>query len=174
MQTSFPPGTKRVEFTTRVPAPVDEVWPFFCDPKNLERLTPPFLRFQVLGASGPLGEGVTIDYKLRLHGIPLRWRSELTDWELGVRFVDRAVTGPFRVWHHQHLFEADGDGTKMTDIVHYALPLGRLGRFFGGWMVDRDVRRIFAFREQTIRDHFKGADADADAEATSTSARAHG
>jgi len=154
MQAPFPAGTQRAEFTTWLPATPEEVWPFFCDPKNLEQLTPGFLRFKVLQASGPLGEGVTIDYKLRMRGIPLRWRSRLLDWQPGVRFVDTSVKGPFKVWHHQHLFEAENGGTKMTDIVHYAVPFGRLGRFFAGWMVDRDVRGIFRYRDQKIREIF--------------------
>lgn len=157
MQEPFPAGTRRAEFSTWLPAPPEEVWPFFCDPTNLERITPPFLKFKVLGASGPLGEGVTIDYKLRMRGVPLRWRSLLLDWEPGVRFVDTAVRGPFKLWHHQHTFEAKDGGTLMTDTVHYAVPLGRLGRFIAGWMVDRDVRGIFAYREKVIGEFFPGA-----------------
>ena len=78
----------------------------------------------------------------------------LLEWEPGVRFVDTSIKGAFKVWHHEHRFEAVEGGTRMVDTVHYAVPLGRLGRFFSGWMVDRDVRKIFAHRDQVIREIF--------------------
>lgn len=154
MQPPFPAGTKRAQFETFLAYPPEEVWPFFCDPKNLERITPSFLKFRVVDSSGPLGVGTTIDYRLKFRGLPMKWRTLLLEWEPGVRFVDTSIKGAFKVWHHEHRFEAVEGGTRMVDTVHYAVPLGRLGRFFSGWMVDRDVRKIFAHRDQVIREIF--------------------
>lgn len=158
MKPPFPAGTKQVQFQTWLPYPPDEIWPFFCDPKNLERITPPWLNFQVVDSSGPLGADTTIDYKLRFRGIPMRWRTLLLEWEPGKRFVDTSLKGAFKVWHHEHRFEPVDGGTLMTDTVHYCVPLGRLGRFFSGWMVDRDVRGIFAYREKVITEIFPSND----------------
>ena len=141
-----------------MPYAPEEIWPFFCDPKNLECITPPWLNFQVIGSSGPLGADTTIDYKLRFRGIPMRWRTLLLEWEPGKRFVDTSLKGAFKVWHHEHLFEVDGAGTRITDIVNYCVPLGRLGRIASGWIVDRDVRSIFAYREKVVREIFPPRD----------------
>lgn len=171
MQPPFPPGTKQAQFETWLPYPPDEVWPFFCDPKNLERITPPWLNFQVVDSSGPLGADTTIDYKLRFKGIPMRWRTLILEWEPGKRFVDTSLKGAFKVWHHEHLFEAVDGGTRMTDTVHYCVPLGRLGRLVAGWMVDRDVRSIFGYREQVIREVFPPLDQTASDADRSSAAR---
>jgi len=134
-----------------VPKPPDEVFRFFSDPANLEALTPAFLGFQVLGASTPsLRAGTTIDYKLSLHGIPVRWRSLIETWEPSRRFVDRQVKGPYRTWIHTHEFEARPGGTLVRDHVRYALPLAPLGDLVAGRVVARDLGRIFAYRRTKL------------------------
>jgi len=131
----------------------DQVFPFFADPANLERLTPAFLHFHVLGASTPqLGTGTLINYALRLHGLPLRWQSRIESWEPNRKFVDLQTRGPYALWHHTHEFEPDGDGTVVRERVRYRLPLGALGDLLGGWMVRRDLETIFDFRRRRIQE----------------------
>jgi ligand-binding SRPBCC domain-containing protein len=134
-----------------VPRPLAEVFPFFTDPRNLERLTPPSLRFQVLQAPRRARAGSLIDYRLRVHGLPLRWRSLILDWEAPHRFVDVAVQGPYALWHHEHRFQDLGGRTLMTDQVRYSLPFPPWGDWIAGRLVQADVARIFAYRAKAIR-----------------------
>jgi len=134
-----------------VPRPIDEVFAFFSHASNLETLTPAFLGFHVTGMSTPaLGEGTLIEYKLKVHGFPMRWTTRIEEWKPGVRFVDNQLRGPYALWHHTHTFEAKDGGTLMGDRVRFRLPLGKLGDFFGAWLVKRDVSAIFEFRRVTI------------------------
>jgi ligand-binding SRPBCC domain-containing protein len=135
-----------------LPRPLDEVFAFFADAHNLEILTPPWLRFEVLTPRPiSLGVGVKIDYKLRVHGLPIRWQSEITAWEPPYRFVDQQLRGPYRVWRHEHRFREDPSGTVADDHVVYAVPGGALiNRLF----VARDVEKIFAFRSEKLREIF--------------------
>lgn len=139
-----------------VPAPLDEIWPFFCDARNLERLTPSFLRFEVLTPEPiDMRKGTLIDYKLRIRGLPIRWRSEITAWEPRHRFVDEQRRGPYRCWIHEHTFEARGDETVARDYVQYD-HLG--GALVNRLMVGPDVLRIFAYREKMLRQIFRGGE----------------
>jgi uncharacterized protein (TIGR01777 family) len=138
-------------FEQWVPRPPAEVFPFFGDPRNLERLTPASVRLRVLGTSTPaIGVGTCIDYRLALHGLPLRWRSRIDEWEPGHGFVDSQVRGPYAWWRHTHTFEAYEGGTVLRDEVRYTLPLGALGTLVLGRRVERDLREIFAFRRRAI------------------------
>lgn len=130
----------------------EEIFPFFADARNLEAITPPFLRFVVLTpAPIEMRAGTVIDYKLRIHGLPVRWRTLISAWEPPVRFVDEQVRGPYRQWIHEHTFEEREGGTLMRDRVRYRVPGGALiDRLF----VRRDVERIFAFRRDTLMRHF--------------------
>jgi len=142
-----------------LPTPLDEVFEFFADAYNLERITPPFLQFAVVGVSDRrVRRGTIIDYKLRLHGVPFRWRTRIDEWQPGVSFVDRQVKGPYRLWHHTHEFEARDGGTIVRDIVRYDLPLGMLGRAVAGRLVRRDVEEIFRYRRDRTRAIFGGVD----------------
>jgi len=140
-----------------VPRPLDEIFAFFSDAHNLELLTPEFLHFQILTA-GPirLAPGARIDYRLCLHGIPVRWTSEIVRWEPPHLFEDVQLAGPYSQWRHAHRFAAAGGGTAMTDLVHYALPFGLLGRAVHSLLVRRDVERIFDYRYDRIRERFGG------------------
>jgi ligand-binding SRPBCC domain-containing protein len=134
-----------------------EVFAFFSRAENLERLTPPFLRFEIT-TKGPIEirPGTLIDYKIRLHGVPIRWRTRIESFEPLVRFVDVQLRGPYRLWHHTHEFEARGDATLVRDRVRWALPFGPLGDLARRLFVARDLDRIFAYRRETIDRLFAG------------------
>lgn len=147
--------THELIFEQWVPRPPDEVFPFFADARNLEKLTPDFLKFQVLDVTPEeLGEGTIINYKLTLRGIPLRWQSVIEQWSPGHAFVDRQTRGPYQTWHHTHEFEAARGGTILRDRVRYAVPMGTLGELVAGGFVRRDVERIFEFRHAKIEQMF--------------------
>jgi hypothetical protein len=151
-------GEYLFESHQEVPAAREEVFAFFSDPANLELLTPPWLRFRILTpAPLPTGEGAVYDYRLSVHGLPLRWRTRIEAWESGRCFVDRQVRGPYALWHHTHTFEAlPGGGTRLGDRVRYRLPFGPLGRLLRDF-IRRDIERIFAFRRQAIAARFPPA-----------------
>ena len=137
--------------------PPEDLFDFYADAFNLERLTPPWLRFEVV-TDPPIHmrAGVEIDYRLRLHGLHLKWRSRITAWDPPHRFVDEQIRGPYRTWVHEHTFAPHHGGTLVGDRVQYAM--------LGGWLADRllvrrDLRRIFAFRQQRLAEIFGVQDA---------------
>ena len=130
-----------------VPASLAETFAFFSDARNLERLTPPWLNFDVRTRGDlTMREGLIIDYRLSLYGVPIPWRTRIDVWDPGVRFVDRQVRGPYRVWVHEHRFEAVEGGTRVIDHVDY---MPRL-RWLTSRLVRRDVERIFDYRQQAL------------------------
>jgi ligand-binding SRPBCC domain-containing protein len=132
-----------------LPRKRDEVFHFFADAWNLERLTPPFLRFEVLTpAPIEVRAGTMIDYRLKLHRIPVRWRSEITVWEPPYRFVDEQRRGPYRRWVHEHSFTEKDGGTLACDHVEYAV-LG--GIVVQKLLVGRDLKKIFSYRNQQLQ-----------------------
>jgi hypothetical protein len=135
-----------------LPRPLQEVFAFFADARNLQRITPPWLSFEVLApGETEMKAGTLIDYKLRVHGMPLRWRSEITVWEPPRRFVDEQRRGPYRLWIHEHRFAEKDKGTLVTDDVRYAVPGGALvNKLF----VAGDVARIFEHRKQKLEEIF--------------------
>ena len=137
-----------MRFATNIwlPRPREEVFRFFSDAANLERLTPPWLNFHILTPGIELRPGALIDYRLRLYGIPLRWQSEISRWEPPERFVDEQRRGPYRSWVHTHTFVEERGGTRVADAVDFEVPFGWLV----GGLVMRDVRRIFAFRTAAL------------------------
>jgi ligand-binding SRPBCC domain-containing protein len=146
------PGAFILEDELWLPRPIDSVFEFFADAYRLEEITPPWLHFHVQTPRPvPMHPGALIDYKLRLHGIPIRWRTEISEWEPPVRFVDFQLKGPYRLWRHLHTFEERDGGTFVLDRVEYAVPGGRLiHRMF----VQPDLMRIFAFRRQKLQQSF--------------------
>ena len=136
----------------QVSAPRAEVFRFFADPRNLERLTPPWLHFEIITPPDiVIEQGTLLDYRLRLRGIPLRWQSEISVWEPPLRFVDRQTKGPYSLWVHEHTFAEHDRGTIVGDRVEYAVPGGRLVQKF---FVAPDLERIFAFRHQILEQLF--------------------
>jgi len=149
-----------LEYEQWVPRAPEEIFPFFSDARNLERITPAFMHFSVRAVSTPeLQEGTTLDYGLRVHGVPMRWRSVIEAWRPPTRFVDRQIRGPYGLWHHTHEFESWNDGTIVRDRIRYAVPMGALGDLVAGGLVARDVATIFAFRQEKIRELFGEAPA---------------
>lgn len=135
-------------------APLDEVFAFFSDAGNLEELTPGFLRFRLITPRPiDMRQGTTIEYRLRVHGLPVRWRSEITAWEPPHRFVDEQLRGPYRQWIHEHGFEPTAAGTRVRDHVRWALPLYPFGELALP-LVRRDVAGIFAFRHARLVERF--------------------
>ncbi len=147
-------NTLRCEQLIRLP--IEKVFPFFADEKNLEALTPPWLHFKVLSKStAGMQSGTLINYRLRVHGIFLRWQSVIEEWVPNQGFVDRQIKGPYRHWHHTHTFTPHAEGTLMVDIVQYRVPGGVLGQLLGGWYVKRDLARIFEFRRKKVEQLFQ-------------------
>jgi ligand-binding SRPBCC domain-containing protein len=147
----------RLESISVVPYPIETVFAFFADAMNLEAITPPFLRFGVLTpAPIQMRPGRLIDYRLRLHGLPLRWQSEISAWEPPYRFVDEQRRGPYRRWVHEHRFEPCAEGTRVIDRVRYEVPGGR---WVHDALVGPDLRRIFEYRSERLRDFFAPANA---------------
>ena len=152
---NFQPGMDgdhgyRLERAQVVPRGREEVFPFFADPMNLERITPPFLHFRIV-TPPPLEmrPGLLIDYRLRLYGIPLGWRTRIEAWEPPHGFTDVQVSGPYRSWVHRHEFVEVSGGTEVRDCVDYVLPFGPLGRIAHP-LVRASLDRIFAYRRGAI------------------------
>jgi ligand-binding SRPBCC domain-containing protein len=142
----------RLEATQFLPQSRDRVFGFFSDAFQLETITPPWLQFAVLTPAPICIEaGTIIHYRLRLHGVPIRWQSRISVWEPPRHFMDEQTRGPYRRWRHQHILEAVDGGTLCRDIVDYAVP--------GGWLIDAlvvrgDVLKIFSFRQARLRELF--------------------
>jgi ligand-binding SRPBCC domain-containing protein len=145
----------RLERTQVVPRPVEEVFPFFADAANLGELTPPFLGFTILTPSPiDMKPGTLIDYRIKLHGIPMKWRTRIEELVPNERFVDVQLKGPYKTWRHLHTFRAVPGGTELGDVVDYELPLGPLGGLAHAVMVRRQLATIFDYRATVMRARF--------------------
>lgn len=142
----------RLETRLFLPAPIDKVFEYFSNPRNLETITPPFLRFRVLTPDVDMRKGARIRYRLRLHGIPFGWESQVTTWEPGVRFSDEQRRGPYKYWRHVHLFREESGGTLAEDGVDYDVPGGH---YVHQWFVGRDLVRIFRYRQEKLQQIFR-------------------
>lgn len=139
----------RMERVTEIAAPLEEVFSFFADAENLETISPPWLRFRIT-TPGPIimKEGALIRYRLRLRMVPISWTTRITAWQPPYRFVDEQLSGPFRMWVHEHTFEERNGRTLARDRVDYIVPGGAIvHRLF----VRPDLEKIFAFRENILR-----------------------
>ncbi len=139
--------------TLTISLPRDEVFPFFADAENLERITPAELGFHIVTPTPiEMRKGTVIEYKLSMRGFPMKWSSEITEWEPPHMFADSQLTGPYKQWIHTHRFTETGEGkTLMEDEVRYRLPLEPLGdiaRFF----VERELKKIFEYRNKIVAD----------------------
>ncbi|MDP9189658.1 MAG: SRPBCC family protein [Actinomycetota bacterium] len=140
-----------LEREQRLPQPPGDVFPFFAETLNLERLTPAFLHFKVLSQEpAEIGRGTLIRYRLRLRGLPVRWLTRIEQWQPSRRFVDLQLKGPYRYWHHSHDFEPDSGGTLMRDTVRYAMRAGRMGEAVHDRIVEPDLAAIFDYRAEQI------------------------
>ena len=145
------------EFKTELwlPLPPEAVFAFFGNAANLDAITPPWLNFRIL-TPPPIAmrEGTLIDYRLRLHGLPLRWRTRIRVWQPPHRFVDEQLRGPYRQWIHTHAFEPRDGGTLARDAVQYAVPFDFIAHPL---FVRRDIERIFEFRSAELKRRFTAA-----------------
>lgn len=147
------PGQKIFFSEQWLPQTPERVFPFFSRPENLEQITPPFLNFKILQSSTPQVEaGTLIDYKLKIHGVPIKWRTKIEDWRPNQSFVDTQLKGPYKLWHHTHTFLPLSNGTLMQDRVIYELPLGWTGRVVASSFVEKDVKNIFKYRTKVIKE----------------------
>ena len=147
--------TYRFEQSQFIPRAREEVFTFFADASNLERITPAFLHFRILTPRPiPMGPGTLIDYQLSLGGVPFRWRTRIETFEPASFFTDVQLSGPYRRWYHRHEFVEVSGRTEMKDIVDYELPLGPLGVAARWLFVRSALDRIFAYRRATITDIF--------------------
>lgn len=135
-----------------LPLPPEELFPFFADAGNLDAITPQWLNFGIVTPRPiEMREGALIDYKLRVRGMPLRWRTLIREWNPPHSFVDEQIRGPYRQWIHRHTFEPQNGGTLARDIVHYAVPFDFIAHPL---FVRRDIERIFAYRQEALRKRF--------------------
>jgi ligand-binding SRPBCC domain-containing protein len=150
-----------LEREQRVERPIEEVFAFYGEALNLEAITPPWLGFEVTTPDVVMRPGARIEYRLKLHGVPVRWRTRIDAWEPPHRFVDVQTRGPYALWHHTHEFEADGPGaTLLRDRVRYALPFGPLGEIARRLLVRRDLERIFDHRRDAVGRLLKSSSSD--------------
>ena len=144
------------EFTLQtevwLPRPRDEVFAFFADARNLNALTPPWVKFAMLTPGFiDMRAGTLIDYRIRVHGIPIRWLTEITEWQPPHYFIDKQRRGPYTLWHHTHTFEDCNGGTRSLDHVRYRPRGGALVHWL---FVRRDVERIFNYRQYRLKQLF--------------------
>jgi ligand-binding SRPBCC domain-containing protein len=139
-----------------LPIPLAEAWDFFSSPRNLASMTPPGLGFRIVHCPAePMHEGQIISYKVRiLPAIWVSWISEIKCVQEGRSFVDDQRFGPYKFWHHRHTFEEVEGGVKVTDLVHYIMPLGPLGTIAHCLFARRKLQRIFDFRREVLERRF--------------------
>jgi len=141
-----------------IPAPLARVSAFFADAANLEALTPPWLRFRILTPLPiEMRADARIEYRLRLAGVPLRWRTRIAKWDPPFSFVDVQERGPYALWEHTHRFSPVDGGVLMADSVRYALPLGPLGALAHAAVIRAALAAIFDHRFAKIRERFGSA-----------------
>lgn len=145
-------ATHELRVSLRIPLPIDEVFPFFSKAENLGRITPPELGFRIVTPLPiEMKEGVLIDYRISLYGIPMRWQSRITRWRPPFAFTDEQARGPYAEWIHSHRFAKGGDGaTLMEDHVRYRLPFAPLGDIAHP-LVRRQLSRIFGYRQVVVQ-----------------------
>ncbi len=141
-----------LEREQRLAVPLERAFALYSEARNLERITPPWLGFRVTTPGViEMRAGTLIDYRLKLHGFPVRWRTRIAAWEPPRRFLDVQLHGPYALWEHTHTFEClDRGSVLIGDRVRYALPLGPLGELAHAAFVERDLRRIFDYRARAV------------------------
>ncbi len=145
-------GEYELSSTLEVARPIEEVFAFFSEARNLERLTPDFLNFNIQSApTRGLEDGSIIEYRLKVHGLPIFWRTRITGWSPPFFFRDEQLRGPYRYWIHEHSFEETDGGTRIKDFVRYQ-PLG--GFITNSLFVQRDIEAIFRYRHKTLLELF--------------------
>jgi hypothetical protein len=146
----------RMEFTFErsqvVAAGPEQAFAFFADPRNLEAITPPWLRFRIVEAPERLERGSFLRYRLRLFGAPIRWRTEIVDWRPPRSFTDVQLSGPYPLWEHTHRLSPAPGGTEIYDLVRYRLHGGALAPLVQRLAVGRWLDEIFDYRAERMRE----------------------
>lgn len=147
----------KLERTQLIKAPLNEVWGFMSSPANLEKITPQHLRFEVLTKNLPAAiySGLLIEYYVRpLLGIRMKWITEIREVKPMESFVDTQKKGPYKFWHHYHHLQQTKEGVLMTDVVHYRLPMGVLGKMAHALVVKKQLKTIFDYRYKKLEELF--------------------
>ncbi len=140
---------------TNIPAPIEEVFAFFSKAENLNLITPPDLQFKIVWPFTPvMYKGLLIDYQIKLQGIPMKWKTEITHWNPPYSFQDTQLKGPYLLWKHLHVFTRNGDSTVMADKVYYRIPGWVLEPIFYKVFIQQKLNRIFDYREKAIQEIF--------------------
>ncbi|HSP06933.1 MAG TPA: SRPBCC family protein [Acidobacteriota bacterium] len=147
--------TRVLNSQLRVSRPREEVFSFFTDIRNLDAITPPWLRFRILTPDVKLDKGAFLEYQLRIRGIPVRWQTEITVWEPPTRFVDEQRMGPYKRWIHEHRFLQDSGGTLILDHVEYGIPGWILEPWVFHFLVGPDLEKVFEYRREWLNTYFK-------------------
>lgn len=139
-----------------IPAPAEAVWAYFCDPENLNAITPPDMNIEIVqGGEAAMYKGQIIEYRVEfIRGVRSLWLTEIAHVRDGEYFVDEQRIGPYRFWYHEHIFEKVPNGTKMTDRVTYAIPFAVLGDAVNTVWISKRLKNIFDFRKRKIAELF--------------------
>ena len=149
-------GVYELRTLQKLPITLKESWSFFSSPKNLFKITPPHMNFKILTDFNKMYEGQIIKYKVSPFPLlRVGWTTKITFVEEPFSFVDKQISGPFSIWEHEHIFEKSKNEVLAYDIVKFKLPLGALGRFFGGWLVKYQLKKIFEYRKLQLQKIFK-------------------
>lgn len=148
--------TRILQKETIIARPVKEIFEFFTNAENLNIITPSFIGFKILtNLPIKMMKGTLIEYRIKLNGIPVKWKTEITKWDPPYLFEDTQIKGPYKIWIHEHKFEELGQKTLMTDTVKY-LSYGGLLEFIPNILfVKNNVKKIFDYREMKIHEIFK-------------------
>jgi ligand-binding SRPBCC domain-containing protein len=151
------PATYRLHCEMLIRRPPAAVFPFFEDARNLSEITPPWLHFRILTPGRiEMRPGAEIEYRIRMMGLPMYWKTVIKEYAAPFRFVDEQERGPYTYWHHLHTFRESPEGTIASDDVDYALPFGPFGKLAHAVMVKRQLLEIFRYRQQALSRHFAG------------------
>lgn len=147
--------TYEIHTTQVINRPIEEVFVFFSKPENLAVITPKKLGFKILTPTPiKMNKGCLIDYLIHLMGIPVHWRTIITDYDPPHMFIDQQLKGPYSLWHHTHTFKKIENGVEIKDRIIYSIPLGWMGQLLHKFWIKKDLNNIFSHRKKVISDLF--------------------
>lgn len=148
---------QELEFRQILPISKDECWDFFSSPANLNKITPPDMKFDILSNNvGKMYPGQIISYKVKiLPFLKVNWVTEITQVIKGKYFIDEQRFGPYKFWHHQHHFKEVNGGMEIVDLLNYSVPLGVVGRLINYLFVEKKIRTIFEYRSNILSGMFQ-------------------